>query len=96
MFQKASYPLSLSLQPLTVKQIKKVQSLIEAASEQAKADMKECETERHKHLVMIGNLLHANVPISDDEVGVCVGVCVYIRKHLKHIVSHINCITTII
>ena len=60
-----------------MKQIKKAQSLIEAASEQAKADMKECETERHKHLVMIGNLLHRSVPISDDEVSVCVGVCVY-------------------
>ena len=30
--------------------------------------MKECEVERYKHLVMIGNVLHPSVPISDDEV----------------------------
>ena len=56
------------LQPLTVTQIKKIQSLIEESSDRNKAEMKECEVERYKHLVMIGNVLHPSVPISDDEV----------------------------
>ena len=56
------------MQPLTVKQIKKIQSLIEESSDRNKAVMKECEVERYKHLVMIGNILHPSVPISDDEV----------------------------
>jgi seryl-tRNA synthetase len=52
-----------------VTQIKKVQSLVAEASEHAKEEMKEVEKERHKHLVMIGNVLHPSVPISNDEVG---------------------------
>ncbi len=56
-------------QPLTVKQIKKVQSLIDAANEQCQVAMKECEVERHHHLTQIGNVLHPSVPISNDEVG---------------------------
>lgn len=56
-------------QPLTVTQIKKVQSLIAEASERVKTEIKETEEERHKHLVMIGNTLHPSVPISNDEVG---------------------------
>ena len=56
------------MQPLMVTQIKKIQSLIEESSDRNKAEMKECEVERYKHLVMIGNILHPSVPISDDEV----------------------------
>ena len=51
-------------------QIKKVQTLIGEASERAKEEMKEVEKERHKHLVMIGNILHPSVPISNDEVSI--------------------------
>ena len=50
-------------------QIKKIQSLIEESSDKNKAEMKECEVERYTHLVMIGNVLHPSVPISDDEVS---------------------------
>ena len=72
----------LLVQSLTVAQIKKVQALIEEANERSNAEMKECEEERLRNLVMIGNLLHESVPVSNDEVwegsevhaGVC-GVC---------------------
>ena len=70
----------LSFQPLTVTQIKKVQSLIQESNDRCAAEMKECETVRHQHLVQIGNTLHPRVPISNDEVSVCVCVCV---KHGK-------------
>ena len=60
------------LQPVTVTQIKKVQSLIEEAANKTKIEIKECEEERYKHLVMIGNILHPSVPISNDEVHVTV------------------------
>ena len=65
-------------------QIKKIQSLIEEASDKNKVEMKECEEERYKHLAMIGNILHPSVPISDDEVCVCqlcecVCVCMCVR-----------------
>ena len=69
---------AVHFQPLTVTQIKKIQSLIEEASEKTKAEIKECEVERYKHLVMIGNVLHPSVPISNDEVhkiNVCYYVC---------------------
>ena len=59
---------SVLFQPLTVTQIKKVQSLIEEAANRTKVEIKECEEERYKHLVMIGNVLHPSVPISNDEV----------------------------
>ena len=64
-------------QPLTVTQIKKVQSLIQESNDRCAAEMKECETVRHQHLVQIGNTLHPRVPISNDEVSVCVWVCVW-------------------
>ena len=51
-------------------QIKNVQSLIAEANEKCVAEMKERETERHFHLVQIGNILHPSVPISNDEVHV--------------------------
>ena len=66
------------MQALTVNQIKKVQELIEEANERSNVEMKECEEERLKNLVMIGNLLEKSVPVSNDEVGrgVCVHACV--------------------
>ena len=67
--------LSVLLQPLMVTQIKKVQSLIEEAANKTKTEIKECEEERYKHLVMIGNVLHPSVPISNDEVCEC--ICVH-------------------
>ena len=57
------------LKELTVTQIKEVQKLIEAANERAQQDMKSCEEERLKNLVMIGNLVDDTVPVSNDEVG---------------------------
>ena len=56
-------------QPLTVKQIKRIQSLIDAANEQCHVELKACEMERSQHLIQIGNILHPSVPISDNEVG---------------------------
>ena len=77
--------INVLLQPVTVTQIKKVQSLIEEAANKTKIEIKECEEERYKHLVMIGNLLHPSVPISNDEVCtmcecniVCVCLCLRI------------------
>ena len=67
----------LLFQLLTVTQIQKVQSaLIQESNDRCAAEMKECETVRHQHLVQIGNTLHPRVPISNDEVSVCVCVCV--------------------
>ncbi len=57
-------------QPLTVLQIKQVQKLVEERNEKAKEDIKVCEEERHRHLVLIGNIVHPSVPVSKDEVGV--------------------------
>ena len=57
------------LKELTVTQIKEVQKLIEAANERAQVDMKSCEEERLKNLIMIGNLVDDTVPVSNDEVG---------------------------
>ena len=64
-------------------QIKKIQSLIEEASDKTKAEIKECEVERYKHLVMIGNVLHPSVPISNDEVcSTCVWVSVSMSAYI--------------
>ena len=73
---------AVHFQPLTVTQIKKIQSLIEEASEKTKAEIKECEVERYKHLVMIGNVLHPSVPISNDEVHK-INVCYYVCEREK-------------
>ena len=51
-----------------MKQIKKVQVLVEEANKKCVAEMKECEAQRHSHLTQIGNILHPSVPISDNEV----------------------------
>ena len=42
--------------------------MISDASDRTKTKMKETEEERHKHLVMIGNVLHSTVPVSNNEV----------------------------
>ena len=55
------------LKGLTVKQIKGVTILIEEAAKRGSAEMKECETIRAAHLIMIGNTLHPSVPISNNE-----------------------------
>ena len=54
-----------------MKQIKKVAILIEEAAKLGSAEMKECEAVRAAHLVMIGNVLHPSVPISNNEVWEC-------------------------
>ena len=41
---------------------------MDQTSDKTKSEMKEVEEERHKHLVMIGNVLHSSVPISNNEV----------------------------
>ena len=78
-----SYILFL-FQALTVTQIKKVQALIEESNDRCTAEMKECEAVRHFHLIQIGNLLHPHVPISDDEVCVCVDVCMFLCANYCH------------
>ena len=45
-----------------------MQKLIEEANEKCTLERKQCETLRAQHLVMIGNVLHPSVPISDNEV----------------------------
>ena len=75
--------INVLLQPVTVTQIKKVQSLIEEAANKTKIEIKECEEERYKHLVMIGNVLHPSVPISNDEVctvWVCTVYCIHVHR----------------
>ena len=51
-----------------MKQIKKVQQLIEEANDKNATERKELETVRSQHLVMIGNILHPSVPVSNNEV----------------------------
>ena len=51
-----------------MRQIKKLQSLIEDASKKCVTEMKECESERDANLTQIGNILHPSVPISNNEV----------------------------
>ena len=54
---------------MTVKQIKKVVSLVEAANEKCNEERKQVEAVRTENLIMIGNLVHPSVPISNDEVN---------------------------
>ena len=88
-------------------QIKKVQALIEEANERSNAEMKECEEERLRNLVMIGNLLHESVPVSNDEVwesevhagmcvcGVCV-CCVCVVCVVWCVCVHVLCVCTVV
>ena len=43
-------------------------SLVETANEKCNEERKQIEAVRTENLVMIGNLLHPSVPISNDEV----------------------------
>ena len=58
-----------------MKQIKKVQQLIEEANTKNEAERKELETVRSQHLVMIGNILHPSVPVSNNEVRCAITGC---------------------
>ncbi len=60
---------SLSLQSLTVCQIKRVQKLIEEANERDAKERTVLEEQRSFHLAQIGNFLHPSVPISNNEVS---------------------------
>ena len=51
-----------------MKQIKKLVSLVETANDKCNEELKQVEATRTKNLVMIGNLVHPSVPISNDEV----------------------------
>ena len=51
-----------------MKQIKKVVALVEAANDKCSEERKQVEVARTQSLVMIGNLVHPSVPISNDEV----------------------------
>ena len=56
---------------------------MEENAQQAKTDIKECEEQRHKHLVMIGNVLHSSVPISNDEVRICMASLQHTDTHQR-------------
>ena len=51
-----------------MKQIKKLVSMVEAANDKCTEERKQVEATRTENLVMIGNLIHPSVPISNDEV----------------------------
>lgn len=51
-----------------MKQIKKIVSLVETANDKCNEERKQVEHTRTENLVMIGNLVHPSVPISNDEV----------------------------
>ena len=53
-----------------MKQIKKLVSMVEAANDKCNEERKQVEATRTENLVMIGNLVHPSVPISNDEVCV--------------------------
>ena len=53
-----------------MKQIKKLVSVVEAANDKCNEERKQVEATRTENLVMIGNLVHPSVPISNDEVCV--------------------------
>ncbi|XP_003383114.1 PREDICTED: serine--tRNA ligase, cytoplasmic-like isoform X2 [Amphimedon queenslandica] len=55
------------IKSLTVTQIKRLQQLIEEASDKNSTKRKELEETRSFHLAQIGNSLHPSVPISDNE-----------------------------
>ncbi|CAH1996565.1 unnamed protein product [Acanthoscelides obtectus] len=55
------------LQALTVNQIKKVRTLIDAAIVKNEAELQTTEKERNEALREVGNHLHESVPVDDDE-----------------------------
>ncbi|XP_064398741.1 serine--tRNA ligase, cytoplasmic-like [Halichondria panicea] len=86
------------LSPLTVLQIKQVQKLIEERNEKAKEEIKVCEEERHRYLVLIGNIVHPSVPVSNDEdnngierlVGDCTSRKKYSHIDLLHMINGVE------
>ena len=44
--------------------------MVEAANDKCGEERKQVEAERTENLVMIGNLVHPSVPISNDEVTI--------------------------
>lgn len=55
------------LEKLTVTQIKKIRTIIDANMQQCETDRQECEKMRHSNLFEIGNWLHESVVVSNDE-----------------------------
>lgn len=76
------------LQKLTVTQIKKIRTLIDANMQQCETERQECEKIRHSSLFEIGNWLHESVVVSndEDENEICrvVGDC-STRKKYSHV-----------
>ena len=60
--------LSLSLQQLTVKQLKRVSKLLDQAMKSCNEERLQCEEERASKLKEVANLLHESVPVSNNEV----------------------------
>lgn len=58
-----------SLAKLTVKQIKRVSTLIDTEIERTKERLIKIENDRNSALHEIGNLVHHSVPVSDNEVS---------------------------
>ena len=67
-----------------MKQIKRVVSMVEAANDKCSEERKQVEAERTKNLVMIENLVHPSVPISNDEVIVDVSYHMNAHNTLTH------------
>lgn len=55
------------LKPLTINQIKKIRTLIDAAMVSNEKDLAEVELRRNTALREVGNHLHPSVPVSNDE-----------------------------
>jgi seryl-tRNA synthetase len=83
------------LRELTVTQIKEVQKLIEAANEKTQLEMKACEDERLKNLVMIGNIVDDTVPVSNDEETGNIVERMYGRCDARKKYSHVDLIVMI-
>lgn len=56
-----------TLKPLTINQIKKIRTLIDAAMVSNEKDLNEAELKRNTALREVGNHLHPSVPVSNDE-----------------------------
>ena len=65
-----------------MKQIKKLVSMVEAANDKCSEERKQVEAMRTENLVMIGNLVHPSVPISNDEV--CLSECTSVNSPVSH------------
>ena len=58
--------------------------MVEAANDKCSEECKQVEAERTKNLVMIENLVHPSVPISNDEVIVDVSYHMNAHNTLTH------------